>query len=259
MSSAICYFSGSGNSKVVAHDLMGRLGYNHLYSIDEVVAKSELLEGVKTLGLVYPIYFSGPPAAVVAFFLETLDPLALDLDYLFVLHTHGGLPAYGPAFSDLLLSEAGYVAAYNGTLKMVDTYTPLFKVPNRERQVKIHTKIGAKLEKIATELDQQQFHLPYRFPFNRLALKFWRLGLGNRGGKDTNFTVSDACDGCSICQAVCPVNNIEMEGGRPNYLHQCEQCLACYHHCPQRAIRFKKPPLRGYSWYTPPKTFLPKG
>ncbi|HHU88773.1 MAG: EFR1 family ferrodoxin [Sphaerochaetaceae bacterium] len=259
MSSAICYFSGSGNSKVVARDLKERLKYDHLYSIGEVEANREVLEGVKVLGLIYPIYYSGPPAAVVAFLLDTLSNLKLDLDYLFVLHTHGGLPAYGPAFSDLLLSEAGYIAAYNGSIKMVDTYTPLFKIPKKERQVKIHSKIEASLKKIASDLDKQELRLPYRLPFNRLALKFWRPGLGNRGAKDLNFTVSDGCDGCAICQAVCPVNNIKMEEGRPAYLHHCEQCLACYHHCPQRAIRFKKRPLRGYSWYTPPNTFLPKG
>lgn len=259
MSSVICYFSGSGNSKVVAHDLKERLKYDHLYSIGEVEANREVLEETKVLGLVYPIYFFGPPAAVVAFFLETLSELELDLDYLFVLHTHGGFPGYGPAFSDLLLSEAGYVASYNGSLKMVDTYTPLFKIPNLGRQTKIHSKISSRLEEIALTLEQQEFRLPYRLPFNRIALKFWRIGLADRGTKDLNFTLTSECDGCAVCQTVCPVNNIEMKKERPRFLHHCEQCLACYHHCPQQAIRFKKRPLRGYSWYTPPPTFLPKG
>ena len=95
MSSAICYFSGSGNSKVVAHDLKERLKYDHLYSIAEVKTNPAILEGVKVLGLVYPIYFFGPPAAVVAFFLQRLSELELDLDYLFVLHTHGVSPVTG--------------------------------------------------------------------------------------------------------------------------------------------------------------------
>ncbi len=259
MSSAICYFSGSGNSKVVAHDLKELLKYDHLYSIGEVEANPEILKGTKVLGLIFPIYFFGPPAAVVTFFLKTLSELELDLDYLFVLHTHGGFPAYGPAFSDLLLSEAGYVASYNGTLKMVDTYTPLLKIPNLERQTKIHTKISSHLEIIAAALKQQEFHLPYRLPFNRIALKFWRIGLAKRRRKDLNFTITSDCDGCAVCEAVCPVNNIEMEEGRPRFLHHCEFCLACYHHCPQQAIRFKRRPLRGYGWYTPPTTFLPKG
>ncbi|NLA92719.1 MAG: 4Fe-4S dicluster domain-containing protein [Spirochaetales bacterium] len=259
MSSAICYFSGSGNSKVIAHDLKKLLKYDHLYSIGEVEANSEILEGTKVLGLVYPVYYSGPPAAVVAFLLGRLSELELDLDYLFVLHTHGGLPFYGPAFTDLLLSEAGYVASYNGSLKMVDTYTPLFKIPNLERQTKIHSKLTSRLKEIASEIGEQEFRLPYRLPFNRVALKFWRIGLADRGTKDLNFSVTPECDGCAVCEAVCPVNNIEMEEARPLFLHHCEQCLACYHHCPQRAIRFKKRPLRGYSWYTPPASFLPKG
>ena len=72
MSSAICYFSGSGNSKVIAHDLKKLLKYAHLYSIGEVEANREILEGTKLLGRVYPVFFSGQPASVVAFLLGRL-------------------------------------------------------------------------------------------------------------------------------------------------------------------------------------------
>jgi Fe-S-cluster-containing hydrogenase component 2 len=37
---------------------------------------------------------------------------------------------------------------------------------------------------------------------------------------------------------VCPVDNIRLEGGLPRWQGHCEQCLACIHHCPQRAIQY---------------------
>ena len=61
----------------------------------------------------------------------------------------------------------------------------------------------------------------------------------NVSGKDKNYTISSACTGCGICKEVCPVKNIEMTGNKPKFNHKCEQCLACMHYCPQRAINYK--------------------
>ncbi len=51
------------------------------------------------------------------------------------------------------------------------------------------------------------------------------------------FRVSDSCDGCGLCAALCPVGNIVVEGGR-RAVHgsRCEMCLRCYQWCPRRAV-----------------------
>ena len=57
--------------------------------------------------------------------------------------------------------------------------------------------------------------------------------------KDKGFNVSEACNGCETCSKVCPVGNIQMQEGKPIFLHHCEQCVACVQWCPQQAINFK--------------------
>lgn len=57
---------------------------------------------------------------------------------------------------------------------------------------------------------------------------------------DKHFNISDDCTHCGLCSKVCPVENIVMENGVPTFQHHCEQCLACVHACPQRALNFKK-------------------
>jgi Pyruvate/2-oxoacid:ferredoxin oxidoreductase delta subunit len=57
---------------------------------------------------------------------------------------------------------------------------------------------------------------------------------------DKCFFTSDSCNGCSICVKLCPVANIEMRNGRPEWKHQCEQCWACFHWCPQKAVQSGK-------------------
>ena len=56
-------------------------------------------------------------------------------------------------------------------------------------------------------------------------------------GMDKKFTVGDTCRGCGICERVCQVGNIQMTDGKPNWLHHCEQCLACLQWCPEEAIQ----------------------
>ncbi|MCK5132210.1 MAG: EFR1 family ferrodoxin [Candidatus Sabulitectum sp.] len=54
---------------------------------------------------------------------------------------------------------------------------------------------------------------------------------------DRKFTLNETCNSCGICEKVCQVGNIEMKNGKPNWLHSCEQCLACLQWCPQEAIQ----------------------
>jgi len=254
--SAICWFSGAGNSKTVAQDLHVTLGYDQLLAIPEVIKNPELLSDIDTLGLVFPIYFFGPPAVVRTLISETLKNLALEIDYLFIIFTHGGLPFYAPSITDRLLAEAGYAPSYVDTITMVDTYIPLFKIPQEKKQQSIHAKIGSKIESISTRLQAQDIKVAIRLPFTRLLQGIWQNSLSKRGQKDKNFLITDQCTECGICAQVCPVQNIVMERNRPIFLHSCEQCFACYHHCPEQAIRLQRTPLRGYSWYTPPTTFI---
>lgn len=256
MKSAICWFSGAGNSKAVAHDLQQRLGYDHLLAIPEVIKNPALLTNITTLGLVFPIYFFGPPAIVRILISETLKELELKLDYLFVILTHGGLPFYAPTITDRLLADAGYAASYVDTIAMIDTYIPLFKIPKEEKQQAIHSKIGKKIETITSSLLAQDLRVAMRLPFARQFHNIWQNSLVKRSHKDKNFIITDQCTSCGICAQVCPVQNIVMEHGQPTFLHTCEQCFACYHHCPEHAIALQRTPVRGYTWYTPPNTFI---
>ena len=175
MKSALCYFSGAGNSKAVAHDLGSMLPLDSILPIADVMKDPSLLEGTDTLGLVFPIYFYGPPALMKRFILETLHALDLKLDYLFVILTHGGMPFYAASITDRLLAEAGYAASYVSPIAMVDTYVPLFRIPDSKKQTLKHTKIAKRIEKIGKELLEQQLKVATRLPLSRLMHTMWRL------------------------------------------------------------------------------------
>jgi flavoprotein len=56
---------------------------------------------------------------------------------------------------------------------------------------------------------------------------------------DRSFQVTDNCKACGTCVRVCPVANIEIAGGRPRWLHHCENCYGCFKWCPENAISGK--------------------
>ncbi len=258
MKSTLCWFSGTGNSQTIAQDLAKSIPFDHAGPMTEIVEHPELLEGTGVLGLVFPIYFFGPPATVRRFILETLGSAKLELDYLFVVFTHGGMPIYAATITDRLLAEAGYAASFITGISMVDTYIPLFRIPDKQRQQNIHNRITQRLTTIIQQLSEQKIQVATRLPFARLFHTLWDRKLSARGGRDRQFVITKACTGCGICAQVCPVDNIVMKAAQPQFNHRCEQCFACYHHCTEHAIERSPRPLRGYSWYLPPKTFLVK-
>ena len=52
------------------------------------------------------------------------------------------------------------------------------------------------------------------------------------------FHATDACVSCGLCEQRCPVHNINLVEGKPQWGADCTMCLACYHACPQHAIHY---------------------
>jgi NAD-dependent dihydropyrimidine dehydrogenase PreA subunit len=47
---------------------------------------------------------------------------------------------------------------------------------------------------------------------------------------------TDACIGCGVCTGVCPHGSWKVIDGHAVPEGDCENCLACVHNCPQKAI-----------------------
>lgn len=52
------------------------------------------------------------------------------------------------------------------------------------------------------------------------------------------FFASDKCNGCALCQSICPKKALRMVGTpkRPFWTYACDSCMACMNFCPQYAI-----------------------
>ena len=57
---------------------------------------------------------------------------------------------------------------------------------------------------------------------------------------NVKYTVNKSCIGCGACEKLCPVNNIKMNLGKPQFSDRCISCYACIHKCPEKAINLGK-------------------
>ena len=56
--------------------------------------------------------------------------------------------------------------------------------------------------------------------------------------KDKAFRATDACISCGKCVEGCPLRNIRLEDGKPQWGGNCTHCMACINYCPMDAIEY---------------------
>ena len=62
------------------------------------------------------------------------------------------------------------------------------------------------------------------------------------------FFASNQCNGCRLCQKICPKQAIIMIGNKPYWKYSCDSCMACMNYCPQTAIQVSPFPVFLFSY-----------
>ncbi|MBI5016050.1 MAG: hypothetical protein HZB55_11275 [Deltaproteobacteria bacterium] len=126
-----------------------------------------------------------------------------------------------------------------------------------ETQCGLFARAEAKIGRIAARVGRRELGAPERGPLwqNVLFSPIYRPSFPYVPTMDKKFWVDGKCNSCRVCAKICPARNIKLEGGRPAWLHRCEQCLACIQWRPKEAIQCgTKPP--GYRRYRHPEVEL---
>lgn len=226
----IYYFSGTGNSQYVAQRVATALGDTIQNIADNPT--SVVPDNGEPLGFVTPTYFWGIPW-IVTDFLQRLD--ISGQHYCYHILTCGG--STGNA-SGMLEKHLGHRLDARFSVKMVDTWTPMFDVSNPTENERI-------LDQAEVEIDRIIQLIQNRTPgdFDRLK------GLGRistaliypfyKRQHTRKFAITHDCNGCGLCAQQCPIHAISLSDGRPHWtVDHCLFCLGCLHRCPQQAITF---------------------
>ncbi|MBM3244913.1 MAG: 4Fe-4S ferredoxin [Candidatus Omnitrophica bacterium] len=239
MTTAIYYFSGTGNCLRVAEDLAGELGGAEVISIPHAVKNGLFSTEADCVGLVYPVYMWGIPLIVADF----IRKIKIENNaFIFAIATFGGMPGATLLQNQKILALRGLKLSLGFAVRMPGNYTPLYGAIPQEKQEKMFEKEKQRVKEIALAIKEKRVGRieTSNFLVNLLSGAIYKLGSSKIRAMDSGFWVNEKCNGCAVCFRVCPVGNIAMQNSKPVWKHHCEQCLACLQWCPEEALQYGK-------------------
>lgn len=223
----VLYFTATGNNLYIAKRLKGEY-----YSIPKLLKDDHLDIEDEKIGIVFPVFYSGVPKIVEEF----LNKSNLKSKYIFAIASYG---SYSWGTSRHLLEiekRSGIKFSYYNEILMVDNYLPVFDM-NKQLEKEPGKKIEENLSKIIKDIEEKRIYIKKNPAFTSVIRLNQMKRYDNHFQK--NFSVGSNCNGCKVCEKVCPADNIKVDE-KPIFNDRCQHCLACIHNCPQIAISLKK-------------------
>ena len=232
MSNIVFYFSGTGNCLKVAKDIARELGNSEIVSMGKLFDFSKRYD---TIGFIYPTYFWGLPKKVIEF-IKNINLKNNKEAYFYGITTYGGFA--GNAIYQLyeLLNKGHNIKLnYGKKLKMFANYVIMYEMSEKISEItkKSNKELIPIINSIKCKKNNRVNKLTKAFDFlnNDFIKKVHNI--------DYDYSVNNDCNGCAICEKVCPVKNIEIMDNKPQFKHHCENCIACIQFCPKNAINYK--------------------
>ncbi len=235
----VLYFSGTGNSRYAAERIAGTLG-DGLVSMNDCFKREAPGDfcSERPYVFVVPTYAWRIPRVVTDFILASRFG---GNQTAYFVATCGGDTGRAYRYAQALCTEKGFKYMGLSAVVMPENYVAMFSVPGAEEARRI-------VEAAIPAIDAAAAHIAAgeRFPEQRTGkidgiksgivnCAFYRFSVSARG-----FYATEQCISCGKCVERCPLNNIVLTAGRPQWGKRCTHCMACFCGCPAEAIEYKK-------------------
>ena len=239
----IFYFSATGNSRYVALKIAAETKEEPVAIADCTKNRNFIFEvkNREKIGFITPTYFWGLPSIVVEFLerLELRMPASYH-PYIYHVATFGTMMGQVGEAVNGLLNKKGLSLDGRFSVRMPDTWTPVFDLTDKEKVRKINGRAEKQIAEAAEKIKKELVGDFSRRKVPMAAVKLFYPQY-ERQRETKHFTVDDGCIGCGLCAKKCPVEAIRIQEGRPVWVKEkCTLCLGCLHRCPKFAIQYGK-------------------
>ena len=243
METTIYYFTGTGNSLKVARDLSKNLYDCELIPIAKVWQNDRIVSSSESVGFIFPLYAWGVPRIIHDF----VNKIELgNAHYIFAVVTRSGDINGIPLIQiDTILRIKSKSLSSGFFIKMPNNYILDEEVFSELEQKETFEKARKQIQDITQVIKENKktFELDVSERRKRTIEKMNKAFHKGVNESDRFFYADKNCNNCGICERVCPINNLILVEGKPQWQHKCQQCLACINYCPEEAIQYGKKTL----------------
>ena len=240
MKTSIYYFTGTGNTLVIARELAQELtrdlGDTELVPIPSRMKQETIFTDADAVGIAFPVYFLTMPGIVQEF----VQKLRFGKKpYIFGIATCGERPG-GALFSlKTLLEEKGTNLSAGFVFVMPENYIgPVDLMGDAGHRQEKYAAAQRRIPAVAEAIRERRQAVPEG---NGSAL-LWIGGCITRIFATTLYNTprrihaTEICNRCRTCERICPTNNITVKEDAVCWGSTCTQCYACIHWCPKGAV-----------------------
>ena len=124
---------------------------------------------------------------------------------------------------------------------MPENYLAMFPVPGPKEAEEILKRARPAVDELAEKIKAgEMIEAAKPGPIGRLESGIVNDVFYKCFVKAKKFWTTQACIGCGLCAKRCPLNNITMQNGRPQWGTACTHCMACIAGCPKTAVEYGK-------------------
>jgi len=249
MKGIICYYSGSGNTKLACEYLAKRTKNVEFDLHDMVTGGAPDLGEYGLTGFACFADFGGP-SYLVQQFVEKLP--AQKGKPAFILNTYGFMSGKTQKALAKWVTARGFLVVAAHSLHTPENYPPMVTKGRGAEDAPSADEL-ADFDSFISRIDSLAVKMEKGEALKKGKLKGFPLMFGrDKARKDMGekFVDEALCNECGTCERSCPYGAIGLSPKPAFDMSKCYGCWSCYNHCPKKAIYTKK--FRGEGHYPGP-------